>query len=468
MGRTTQLQNNTLTEQQVDRTKHWHVISLTDKDKKQKKLPVVSPVFPFAPDRFTLGRFATQDLRKQARQLENEIDLKLVSFSKLGTNYSSHHDFGSESAPLINKSSSEHMFDTMAMEIEQLLTKLHEVNDRMADYTQNVGTNSPSAALLHTLQRHRDILQDYSQEYQKTKSNITSLREREDLLGSVRRDINAYKNSSGLNRRTDLYLKEHEHIRNSDRLLDDQISVAIATKENLQSQKKVLGGIQQRMNNLANRFPIINSLMQRINLRKEDPEQLKKRHLDFLDILLSAKDEDGTGLTDEEIREEVDTFLFAGHDTTASAISWLTYYLGKYPEEQQKVYEEVRNLTKGEDNFTWENINDCRYLALFIKEAMRITPPVPIIVRYLTKPFEFDGVEIPAGTQVGLFIVHINNHPSVWKDHEVFRPERFLTENVNSRDPYAYVPFSAGPRNCIGQRFAMDEVKVIIARLLLR
>lgn len=168
----------------------------------------------------------------------------------------------------MQRSSSEHMFDTMAMEIEQLLSKLQETNDRMADYTQNIGTNSPSAALLHTLQRHRDILQDYSHEFQKTRTNITALREREDLLGSVHRDINAYKNSSGLNRRTDLYLKENEHIRNSDRLIDDQISVAIATKENMQSQKKMLGGITQRMNSLANRFPVINNLIQKINLRK--------------------------------------------------------------------------------------------------------------------------------------------------------------------------------------------------------
>ncbi|VDI36027.1 golgi SNAP receptor complex member 1 [Mytilus galloprovincialis] len=209
-----------------------------------------------------------EDLRKQARQLENEIDLKLVSFSKLGTNYSSHIDYGNESAPLINKTSSEHMFDTMAMEIEQLLSKLQDVNDRMSDYTQNISMSSPSAALLHTLQRHRDILQDYSHEFHKTKANISAIREREDLLGSVRRDISAYKNSSGLNRRTDMYLKEHDHIRSSEKMIDDQISIAIATKENLQSQRKVLGTITQKMNSLANRFPLINTLMQKINLRK--------------------------------------------------------------------------------------------------------------------------------------------------------------------------------------------------------
>ncbi|XP_005093915.1 Golgi SNAP receptor complex member 1 isoform X2 [Aplysia californica] len=210
-----------------------------------------------------------EDLRRQARQLENEIDLKLVSFSKLGTNYSSQRDYDSnDTAPLLNKASSEHMFDTMAMEISQLLAKLTEVNDRMVEYTQTISVSSPSATLMHTLQRHRDILQDYSHEFQKTSANISQMREREDLLGSVRRDISAYKNSSGLNRRSDLYLKENEHIRNSERLVDEQISIAIATKENLQSQSRFLTSITQKVNTLANRFPVINSLVQRINLRK--------------------------------------------------------------------------------------------------------------------------------------------------------------------------------------------------------
>ncbi|CAG5132974.1 unnamed protein product [Candidula unifasciata] len=208
-----------------------------------------------------------EDLRRQARQLENEIDLKLVSFSKLGTTYSSHRNYESDSAPLLDKTNSEHMFDTMAMEISQLLSKLTEVNDRMVEYTQNISNSSPSAALLHTLQRHRDILQDYSHEFQKITANIASLREREDLLGSVRRDINSYKNS-GLNRRSDLYLKENEHIRNSERLVDEQINIAIATKENLQSQGRLLTSITHKINTYTNRFPVINSLVQRIHFRR--------------------------------------------------------------------------------------------------------------------------------------------------------------------------------------------------------
>uniref|UniRef100_A0A674CCU3 Golgi SNAP receptor complex member 1 n=1 Tax=Salmo trutta TaxID=8032 RepID=A0A674CCU3_SALTR len=204
------------------------------------------------------------DLRKQARQLENELDLKLVSFSKLCTSYSSSRDgrrgdSNSDTTPLLNNSTQDRMFETMSVEIEQLLAKLTGVNDKMAEYTSTPGVTSLNAALMHTLQRHRDILQDYTHEFHKTKANFLAIREREDLLGSVRKDIETYKSGSGVNnRRTELFLKEHEHLRN----------IAMATKENMTSQRGLLKSIHSRVNTLANRFPAINNLIQRINLRK--------------------------------------------------------------------------------------------------------------------------------------------------------------------------------------------------------
>lgn len=205
-----------------------------------------------------------EDLRKQARRLENELDLKLVSFSKLGTSYSSHV---SDHTPLLGNASGERMFETMAMEIEQLLAKLTGVNDMMANHKEAI--NGPSSAI-HTLQRHRDILQDYNREFAKTKSNIMAHRQREDLIGSVRRDIDAYKNSGGANsRRTDLYLKENEHLRNSDRLASEAIDIALTTKENLGSQRKIFKTITTRLNDLANRFPALNNLVRKIKLRKQ-------------------------------------------------------------------------------------------------------------------------------------------------------------------------------------------------------
>ncbi|NXL32256.1 GOSR1 protein, partial [Glaucidium brasilianum] len=216
------------------------------------------------------------DLRKQARQLENELDLKLVSFSKLCTSYSSTRDgrrdrYSSDTTPLLNGSSQDRMFETMAVEIEQLLGKLTGINDKMAEYTNSAGVPSLNAALMHTLQRHRDILQDYTHEFHKTKANFLAIRERENLLGSVQKDIESYKSGSGVNnRRTELFLKEHEHLRNTNNLIHSFSfsSIAMATKENMTSQRGMLKSIQSKMNTLANRFPAVNSLIQRINLRK--------------------------------------------------------------------------------------------------------------------------------------------------------------------------------------------------------
>uniref|UniRef100_A0AAQ4RU89 Golgi SNAP receptor complex member 1 n=1 Tax=Gasterosteus aculeatus aculeatus TaxID=481459 RepID=A0AAQ4RU89_GASAC len=202
-----------------------------------------------------------EDLRKQARQLENELDLKLVSFSKLCTSYSSssNRDQRSRDSRSDSVGSSQDMLVSMTTELEQLLANLTAVNDKMAEYTNSPGASSHNAALMHTLQRHRDILQDYTLELHKTKSNFFSLREREDLLGSIHRDIESYKSSAGVNnRKTELILKEHEHLRN----------IAIATKENITFQRGMLKSIQTRVTTLANRFPVINNLIQKINLRK--------------------------------------------------------------------------------------------------------------------------------------------------------------------------------------------------------
>ncbi|XP_062289109.1 Golgi SNAP receptor complex member 1-like isoform X1 [Scomber scombrus] len=200
-----------------------------------------------------------EDLRKQARQLENELDLKLVSFSKLCTSYSSSNRDQRTRSDSVG-SSHDNMLVAMTTELEQLLTNLTAVNDKMAEYTNTPGASSHNAALMHTLQRHRDILQDYTHEFHKTKSNFFSLREREDLLGSVHRDIESYKSGSGVNnRRTELFLKEHEHLRSSDRLIDNAISIAMATKENITFQRGMLKSIQTRVTTLANSPPPLRS-----------------------------------------------------------------------------------------------------------------------------------------------------------------------------------------------------------------
>ncbi|XP_069050372.1 cytochrome P450 4B1-like isoform X1 [Lepisosteus oculatus] len=202
---------------------------------------------------------------------------------------------------------------------------------------------------------------------------------------------------------------------------------------------------------------------------KELDKIQKKRNLDFLDILLCARDEENNSLSDEDIRAEVDTFMFEGHDTTASGISWILYSLASNPEHQKKCREEVLVALEGKDTVDWDDLSKIPYTTMCIKESLRLYPPVPEISRKLTKPMTFfDGRTVPEGFLLGISIYSIHRNSSVWENPEIFDPLRFLPENCAKRHPYAFVPFSAGPRNCIGQNFAMNEMKVAVALTLKR
>lgn len=192
----------------------------------------------------------------------------------------------------------------------------------------------------------------------------------------------------------------------------------------------------------------------------------KRKYMDFLDILLQARDEDGVGLTDLEIREEADTFMFGGHDTVSSAVSWCLYNLARFPEYQQQCRDEVENLLrdKDKDELDWDDLSSLPYITMFIKESLRFHTPAPDILRTLIKDVTLtDGTVLPKGTITTVSCLGMHHHPSYWEDPETFDPYRFLPERNKERHSHAYIPFSAGPRNCIGQNFAMNQIKVIVA-----
>lgn len=192
----------------------------------------------------------------------------------------------------------------------------------------------------------------------------------------------------------------------------------------------------------------------------------KHKYLDFVDILLTAEDENGEGLTDLEIRDEVDTFMFEGHDTTTSGICWTLYALAKHPEHQEKVREEVRAVLQGREWLEHDDFIDLKYTQWCIKESMRLHPPVTDIFRILSEDKEFEGIVVPKGTRVCVKMFPYHRHPDIWENPNEFDPLRFSPENTEDRDPFAYIPFSAGPRNCIGQNFALNEEKVVVARII--
>ena len=193
----------------------------------------------------------------------------------------------------------------------------------------------------------------------------------------------------------------------------------------------------------------------------------EKKYVDFIDMLLDCRDDDGKGLDDKEIQDEVDTFMFEGHDTTASAISWCLYNLAANTDCQEKCRQEVLTVVGDHDEVTWDDLSRLTYLTMCIKESLRTHPPVPVIGRVLTKPLTLpSGIILPTGTWCVCTIHGLNSNPNVWNDSKKYLPERFSRENLSGRHSHASIPFSAGPRNCIGQHFAMNEMKTAIALVL--
>lgn len=201
---------------------------------------------------------------------------------------------------------------------------------------------------------------------------------------------------------------------------------------------------------------------------KDDDMATNKKRLAFLDLLIEAS-EDGKVLSDKDIREEVDTFMFEGHDTTSAAIDWALLLIGSNSEVQERVHEELDRVFGDSDRpITLADLSDLKYLELCIKETLRLYPSVPFMGRQITEDVTIHGYELPAGSSVLMLTYMLHRDPKFFPNPEVFDPERFTAENMRGRHPYAYVPFSAGPRNCIGQKFALMEEKVVLASVLRR
>ncbi|KAM9309981.1 cytochrome P450 4B1-like [Pholidichthys leucotaenia] len=214
---------------------------------------------------------------------------------------------------------------------------------------------------------------------------------------------------------------------------------------------------------------IIRKRKEELKDEKELSRIQSKRYLDFLDILLSAKDEKQKGLSDKNLRAEVDTFLFEGHDTTASGISFTLYCLACNPEHQKICRKEIIAALGDKDIMEWEDLSKIPYITMCIKESLHLYPPIPGMSRTITKSITFpDGRTLPPWSRIATDVYGLHRNKTVWENPDVFEPLRFLPENVAKRPPCTFVPFSAGPRNCIGQNFAMNEMKVVIALALKR
>ncbi|XP_071498818.1 cytochrome P450 4C1-like [Diadema antillarum] len=193
-----------------------------------------------------------------------------------------------------------------------------------------------------------------------------------------------------------------------------------------------------------------------------------RKRIAFLDLLVQIHRED-PNFTIKDIQDEVDTFMFEGHDTTAAGMSWTLLLLGQHPDVQARLHDELDTVLGDTDrSVTSDDLANLPYMARVLKESHRLIPPVPMVTRTIDEDIVLDGKVVPKETDIQLWMHSLHHDPEHFPDPEVFDPDRFLPENSAKRHPFAYVPFSAGPRNCIGQRFATMEEKVVLSNLLRR
>ncbi|CAH1397983.1 unnamed protein product [Nezara viridula] len=192
-----------------------------------------------------------------------------------------------------------------------------------------------------------------------------------------------------------------------------------------------------------------------------------KKRTAFLQLLLEMKEKNAPAFqTDGDVQDEVITFMFEGHDTTTMSLTFTTWLLGMHPDVQEELYQEVSSILQDKEEPSMEDYNKMVYLERVIKESLRLYPSVPIIGREAIEDvfLPSSGFLIPKGTQITMAIYALHRREDLFPDAEKFNPDRFLEPQ---KHPYAYIPFSAGPRNCIGQKFAMLDMKVIISNLVL-
>ncbi len=189
---------------------------------------------------------------------------------------------------------------------------------------------------------------------------------------------------------------------------------------------------------------------------------------DLLGMLMTARDEEsGEGMSDRQLRDEVMTIMLAGHETTAIALSWAFYLLSQHPQVRQKLEEELQTVLNGRTP-TMADLPQLTYTGMVIDETLRLYPPAYALTRWCNQPDVIGDYPVPANATVTLSPYLTHRHPDFWPEPERFDPERFTPERKAERPRYAYLPFGGGPRQCIGNNFALMEAILILATIAQR
>jgi cytochrome P450 len=188
---------------------------------------------------------------------------------------------------------------------------------------------------------------------------------------------------------------------------------------------------------------------------------------DLLSMLLLAQDEDGSRMSDKQVRDEALTLFIAGHETTANALSWTFYLLAQHPQVEARLHTELDDVLMGRVPQT-EDAAHLPYTRMIIKESMRLYPPAWIVPRAAVRSFELAGKTIKAGSIIFASPYTMHRHPRYFASTEAFVPERWTDEFEKQLPKYAYFPFGGGPRVCIGNGFALLEAQLVLAAIAQR
>ena len=194
--------------------------------------------------------------------------------------------------------------------------------------------------------------------------------------------------------------------------------------------------------------PVDDALIAEIRRRRTAPDLAERE--DILSMLLQARDEDGAGLSDRELRDQLLTLLVAGHETTATGLSWAIERLVRTPEAYERAVADARG-------------GDGGYLDAVGKEILRLRPVLPIVARRLREPMTIAGHDLPAGCDVAPCIYLVHHREDVYPEPDAFRPERFLDTKPGT---YTWLPFGGGVRRCIGASFALFEMQAVLGAVL--
>lgn len=219
---------------------------------------------------------------------------------------------------------------------------------------------------------------------------------------------------------------------------------------------------------MRNLKPLLNTAEEIVHVKRKSTCSSVRN--DMLDLMLAAADDPSIPvskkLTDSEVIAQSLVFLFAGNETTSTTLSFACHHLATNPHIQDKLQQEIDAVWDGEDEIlSYDKVHDMPYLDMVISEILRLYPPGFLILRECTKDCIVKGVKMRKGLCILIPAYSIHRDPSVYPDPGKFDPERFSSTNKQSRHPYCYMPFGHGPHNCIGLRFAMMEMKLVLARI---